>query len=117
MNIFNSLSKCKYVILDHLPIPPSTLPMPTGCTASNLELRAQLKHAEETIKKRSKHCELKWCTDKWQNKNSTTNNRILATLDALDNHCFDKMDASSNNNLNALYGKIFPPQATIKQVN
>lgn len=102
--------------LDHLPIPPSTLPMPAGCTASNLELRAQLKQAEETIKKRSKHCEMKWCTDKWQNKNSTTNNRILATLDALDNHCFDKMDASSNNNLDALYGKIFPAQVVIKQV-
>lgn len=104
--------------LDHLPIPPSTLPMPVGCTASNLELRARLKYAEEQIKKRSKHCEMKWCTDKWQNKNSTINNRILGTLDSLDNHCFDKMEASpsSSNNLDALYVKIFPPQAAVKQV-
>lgn len=100
--------------LDHLPIPPSTLPMPAQCTASNLELRAQLKQAEENIKKRSKHCELKWCTDKWQNKNSSTNTKILATLDALDSHCFDKMDTSSSNNLDALYAKIFPPPVVAK---
>lgn len=101
--------------LDHLPIPPSTLPMPSSSTASNLELRAQLKKAEENIKKRSRHCELKWCTDKWQNKDSSTNCKILSTLDSLDNHCFDKMDTSGNNNLDALYAKIFPPPLVAKQ--
>lgn len=100
--------------LDHLPIPPSTLPMPAQCTASNLELRAQLKQTEENIKKRSRHCELKWCTDKWQNKNSSTNAKILSTLDALDNHCFDKMDTGSSNNLDALYARIFPPPVAVK---
>lgn len=101
--------------LDHLPIPPSTLPMPAQCTSSNLELRAQLKQAEENIKKRSRHCELKWCTDKWQNKNSTSNGKILATLDALDNHCFDRMETNNNNNLESLYAKIFPPPVVVKQ--
>lgn len=99
--------------LDYLPIPPSSLPMPGG---QNEEFLHQLKQAEEFIKTRSRHAEAKWCTDKWQNKNGNSSAKVLATLDALDNHCFDRMDTSnSNNNLEALYAKIFPPFQPFKQ--
>lgn len=93
--------------LDHLPIPPSLLPMPVRCPTTNEIIRKQLKAVEENIKTRSKHAESKWCTDKWQSLGSgNANSRILATLDALDSHCFDRMD--TNNSLETLYSKIFP---------
>lgn len=101
--------------LDHLPIPPSSLPMPSKSQSSNAELQAQLREAEENIRKRSCHAEAKWCTDKWQNKNVNTSAIVLATLDALDSHCFDRMDANNNNNLEALYAKIFSPFVAVKQ--
>lgn len=101
--------------LDHLPIPPSSLPMPSKCQSST-ELQAQLREAEENIRKRSTHAEAKWCTDKWQNKNGNASAIVLATLDALDSHCFDRMDTNNNNNnLEALYAKIFPPFVAVKQ--
>lgn len=103
--------------LDHLPIPPSNLSIPNNYNTNNncQELQTQLKQAEENIKCRSKHAEAKWCTDKWQNKNGNSNAKILTTLDALDNHCFERMDTNGNNNLEALYAKIFPIFTPIKQ--
>ncbi|XP_055677088.1 mediator of RNA polymerase II transcription subunit 12 isoform X2 [Lutzomyia longipalpis] len=93
--------------LDHLPISPSSLPMPPRFTQANEEIRKQLRVVEESIKIRSKHAEARWCTDKWQSVTGNTGNRILSTLDALDSHCFDRMD--TNNSLETLYTKIFPP--------
>lgn len=101
--------------LDHLPIPPSSLPIPNKCQSSVAELQAQLREAEQNIRKRSGHAEAKWCTDKWQNKNGNTSAIVLASLDALDSHCFDRMDTNNNNNLEALYAKIFPAFVAIKQ--
>lgn len=93
--------------LDYLQIAPSMLPMPSRCHRSNIEIRNKLMIDEENIKLRSRHAEARWCTDKWQNANANTNARILATLDALDSHCFDRMDTT--NSLETLYVKIFPP--------
>lgn len=101
--------------LDHLPIPPSSLPIPSKCQSSVAELQAQLREAEANIRKRSSHAEAKWCTDKWQNKDGNTSAIVLASLDALDSHCFDRMDTNNNNNLEALYAKIFPPFVAVKQ--
>lgn len=101
--------------LDHLPVPPSSLPIPSKCQSSVAELQAQLRGAEENIRKRSSHAEAKWCTDKWQNKNSNASAIVLASLDALDSHCFDRMDTNNNNNLETLYAKIFPPFIAVKQ--
>lgn len=101
--------------LDHLSLPPSSLPIPNSSMANGDDLQLQLNKAEENIKIRSRHAEAKWCTDKWQNKNGNSNAKILTTLDALDNHCFERMDTNGNNNLEALYAKIFPIFTPIKQ--
>ncbi|KAG4072103.1 hypothetical protein HA402_015602 [Bradysia odoriphaga] len=103
--------------LDHIPIPPSALPIPHKSNASVAELQAQLREAEANIRKRSSHAEAKWCTDKWQNKNGNTSAIVLASLDALDSHCFDRMDTNNNNNLEALYSRIFhhSPFVAVKQ--
>ncbi|XP_053693573.1 mediator of RNA polymerase II transcription subunit 12 [Sabethes cyaneus] len=93
--------------LDHLPIAPSALPMPSRCEKSNKETRERLMEAEESIKLRSRHAESRWCVDKWQTATGNASLKILAVLDALDGHCFDRMD--SNNSLDTLYQKIFPP--------
>lgn len=95
--------------LDHLPVPPSSLPMPSKCIMSNNEVRRQLLIAEENIRQRSKNADQRWCADKWQalSANSNSSAKILATLDALDSHSFDRVDA--NNCLETLYPKIFPP--------
>lgn len=103
--------------IDHLQVPPSALPMPIKCSFTNQALKMQLEEAEENIKVRSKHAEAKWCTKKWQNKNSNSSAKILATLDALDTHCFDRMDTNStnSNNLDSLYAKVFPVFTAVKQ--
>ncbi|XP_058826167.1 mediator of RNA polymerase II transcription subunit 12 isoform X2 [Topomyia yanbarensis] len=93
--------------LDHLPVAPSALPMPSRCTKSNEEVRKRLSKVEESIKLRSRHAESRWCVDKWQTVTGNASLKILAVLDALDGHCFDRMD--SNNSLDTLYQKIFPP--------
>lgn len=93
--------------IDHLPIAPSALPMPKRCMSTNAELRRQLKAIEESIKLRSRHAEARWCAEKWQNFGGNSYTRILATLDALDSHCFDRME--TNYPLELLYTKIFPP--------
>lgn len=103
--------------LDHLQIPPSALPMPIKCQNTNVALKQHLIEAEENIKIRSQHAEAKWCTQKWQNKYSNSCAKILTTLDALDTHCFDRMDANgtNSNNLDTLYAKIFPVFSAVKQ--
>lgn len=96
--------------LDHLPIPPSALPMPVKCQLTNARLKTDLNKAEADIRLRSTHAESKWCTEKWQNKDSNSSAKILATLDGLDTHCFERMDTnngSNSNNLDTLYGKVF----------
>lgn len=91
--------------------------MPVNCATSPFNLKAQLEEAEEKINIRSKHAEAKWCTEKWQNKNSDSSAKILTTLDALDTHCFERVDVNSvsSNNLDSLYSKVFPPFTPIKQ--
>ncbi|XP_060517503.1 mediator of RNA polymerase II transcription subunit 12 isoform X2 [Cylas formicarius] len=97
--------------LDNLPISPSILPMPARCDMNTY--RKQILHAENCIRERSKRVEGKWCTDKWQPTSAvfkgTVTTRVLAALDALDRHRFDKMD--STNSLDTLYAKVFsgPP--------
>jgi len=92
--------------LDHLPVAPSTLPMPEKSPKSNEEYRLKLRAAEDSIKKRSQQAESRWCTDKWKMTGNSTI-KLLTILDTLDSYFFDKMD--SNNSLDTLYSKIFPP--------
>lgn len=108
--------------LDQLQLPPSGLPMPVNCAASTFELQRQLEEAEAKIRIRSGHAEAKWCTEKWQNRNGNSNAKTLATLDALDTHCFERLDSQSStsanngaNNLDALYGRVFPAFQTVRQ--
>ena len=90
--------------LDHLPCPPSVLPMPLR--PHNLQLRKQLRESENEIRYRSKAVESKWCSDKFaQTAPGAIINRLLNTLEILDRHCFDRVD--SNNSLDSLYSKIF----------
>ncbi|KPJ13735.1 Mediator of RNA polymerase II transcription subunit 12 [Papilio machaon] len=62
----------------------------------------QVYEAEQEIAARSKKAESKWCTDKWQTSSQA---RVLAVLEALDRHCFDRVDP--NNNLDTLYKEVF----------
>uniref|UniRef100_A0AAR5PM52 Mediator complex subunit Med12 domain-containing protein n=1 Tax=Dendroctonus ponderosae TaxID=77166 RepID=A0AAR5PM52_DENPD len=90
--------------LDTLPISPSLLPLPARCD-TNSYLK-QIKQAEAAIRDRSKRADGKWCTDKFQTSSAgTVTTRVLAALDALDRHRFDKMD--STNSLDTLYSKVF----------
>lgn len=88
--------------LDLLPLPPSALPMPHMDTATTEEHRKLVYEAEQEISARSKKAESKWCTDKWQ---TSSRARVLAVLEALDRHCFDRVDP--NNNLDTLYKEVF----------
>lgn len=99
--------------LDHLPIPPSMLPMPSRFQGQDNAVRNRLRKAEDIIRKRSKHSELKWCAEKWLHRVNTTNGIVLRTLEILDKHSFDRLDANNNNNLNSLYGKIFVPISVV----
>ncbi|KAG5680297.1 hypothetical protein PVAND_009814 [Polypedilum vanderplanki] len=92
--------------LDHLPISPSTLPMPEKSPKSNEELRMKLKAAENNIKYRSQQAESRWCADKWRTLTGNATIKLLTILDTLDSYFFDRMD--SNNSLDTLYAKIFP---------
>jgi len=93
--------------LDHLPVSPSTLPMPEKSPKNNDEFRMKLKNAEENIRHRSQQAESRWCADKYKWKNLTGNAtvKLLTILDTLDSYFFDKID--SNNSLDTLYAKIF----------
>ena len=92
--------------LDHLPCPPAALPCPPA-TAIEPTMK-QLKAAQESIQARSQAAESRWSCDKWQQSSAgMTTSKVLAALDALDRHSFDRMD--QNNSLDTLYLKIFTP--------
>lgn len=99
--------------LDYIPLPPSSLTMSNNAPESSAEFRKKLLFAEENIKIRSRHAEAKWCTDKWQSQAGNSTVKVLQILDSLDSHLFDKMD--TNNSLDTLYVKIFPPLTTGKE--
>ncbi|XP_026323522.1 mediator of RNA polymerase II transcription subunit 12-like isoform X2 [Hyposmocoma kahamanoa] len=88
--------------LDLLPLPPSALPMPHMDSSLTEEHRRMVYESEQEIAARSKKAESKWCTDKWQTSSQA---RVLAVLEALDRHCFDRVD--QNNNLDTLYKEVF----------
>lgn len=90
--------------LDLLQVAPSMLPMPTRISTASY--RKQLRQAEQNVRQRSRQAEGHWCADKWQTSSAgMATTKVLAALDALDRHRFDKMD--SNNSLDTLYSKIF----------
>ncbi|XP_049822887.1 mediator of RNA polymerase II transcription subunit 12 isoform X3 [Aethina tumida] len=92
--------------LDNIPMLPSSLPVPARCDM--VTYRKQIVFAENSIRERSKRAEGKWCTEKWQASSAgkwIVTTRVLAALDALDRHRFDKMDSS--NSLDTLYAKVF----------
>ncbi|XP_032668438.1 mediator of RNA polymerase II transcription subunit 12 isoform X2 [Odontomachus brunneus] len=92
--------------LDYLPCPPAALPCPPA--SSGNPTMKQLKIAQENIRARSQAAEGRWSCDKWQQSSAgMTTTKVLAALDALDRHSFDKMDAA--NSLDTLYAKIFTP--------
>lgn len=92
--------------LDYLQCPPAALPCPPA--SSGNPTMKQLRIAQENIRARSQAAEGRWSCDKWQQSSAgTTTTKVLAALDALDRHSFDKMDAS--NSLDTLYSKIFTP--------
>lgn len=93
--------------LDHLPVAPSTLPMPEKSPKSNAEYRNKLKIAENNIKHRSQQAESRWCNDKWRMMTGNSTVKLLSVLDTLDSYFFDRMDV--NNSIDTLYSKIFPP--------
>lgn len=96
--------------LDYLPCPPAALPRPPS-TASD-QTAKRLKSAQESIRIRSQAAESRWSCDKWQQSSAgMTTAKVLAALDALDRHSFNKMD--NLNSLDTLYAKIFTP--TIKE--
>ncbi|GAB6019774.1 hypothetical protein CHUAL_001322 [Chamberlinius hualienensis] len=93
--------------LDYLPLPPSSLPM----SRTNPQLRVQLRTSEQQIRLRGQAAEVRWSSDKWQQSAAgTVTNRVLTTLDYLDRHNFDKVDA--NNSIDTLYSKIFNSNAS-----
>lgn len=104
--------------LEYLPILPSQLPMPSNNRRHNDMIRKRLSEIENQIVERSKHSERRWVADKWLRKtiDGAINEVILNTLSILDAHCFDRLDGN-NNNLTALYSKLFPPvEKVIKHV-
>lgn len=96
--------------LDHLSIPPSSLPMSARCHITNAEVKRQLLEAEQEIIMRSHHAENRWCAEKWKNVSKNTYSNILYILDALDSHDFNKVDPpkEGGNCIEKLYSKIFP---------
>ncbi|XP_039485003.1 mediator of RNA polymerase II transcription subunit 12 isoform X1 [Drosophila santomea] len=92
--------------LDHLPLAPSVLPMPTRCPRTNQEIRRQLRSAESDIVLRTQHAEQRWFAAKWLSAGKNQYTSVLATLDHLDTHCFDRME--HNNSIDTLYAQIFP---------
>lgn len=90
--------------LDHVPCPPAALPCPPA-SATDPTMK-QLRFAQENIRARSQAAESRWSCDKWQQSSAgMTTTKVLAALDALDRHSFDRMDQS--NSLDTLYAKIF----------
>ncbi|KAJ1196557.1 hypothetical protein NDU88_000425, partial [Pleurodeles waltl] len=92
--------------LDHLPIAPSSLPMPGGNTAFTQQVRAKLREMELQIKERGQAVEVRWSFDKCQETTAGfTIGRVLHTLEVLDSQSFEKSD--SGNSLDSLYNRIF----------
>ncbi|KAG7209569.1 hypothetical protein KM043_015646 [Ampulex compressa] len=92
--------------LDYLLCPPTALPCPPA-SATNPTMK-QLRIAQENIRARSQAAEGRWSCDKWQQSSAgMTTTKVLAALDALDRHSFDRMDSA--NSLDTLYTKIFTP--------
>lgn len=90
--------------LDHLPYPPSSLPMPSR--PFNRKLIKELRNVEEEIRIRSVAVENKWCSDRsQQTAPGLIINRLLNTLDTLDRFAFEKVD--SNYSIDTLYAAIF----------
>ncbi|XP_034328936.1 mediator of RNA polymerase II transcription subunit 12-like protein isoform X5 [Magallana gigas] len=95
--------------LDLLPCAPSSLPMPQG--PQNMQIRAQIRMAENQVRQRGRAVELRWSSDKCQQSTKgNTITRVLEVLDTLDRHNFDKEDIS--NSLDTLYHKIFTATQT-----
>ncbi|XP_046392614.1 mediator of RNA polymerase II transcription subunit 12-like protein isoform X2 [Ischnura elegans] len=102
--------------LDHLPCPPSILPLPLR--SQSARVRMQISLAEEGIRQRSRAAEGRWSCDRCQQSTAEsqmtycclpgiTTTKVLSALEALDRHCFDRVDAT--NSLDVLYSKIFSP--------
>ncbi|XP_069603385.1 mediator of RNA polymerase II transcription subunit 12 isoform X3 [Ranitomeya imitator] len=92
--------------LDHLPIAPSSLPMPGGNSAFTQQVRRKLREMEQQIKERGRAVEVRWSFDKCQEATAGFPiGRVLHTLEVLDSHSFEKSDFS--NNLDSLYNRIF----------
>ncbi|KAE8584082.1 hypothetical protein XENTR_v10020816 [Xenopus tropicalis] len=92
--------------LDHLPIAPSSLPMPGGSSAFTQQVRRKLRDMEQQIKERGRSVEVRWSFDKCQEATAGFPiGRVLHTLEVLDSHSFEKSDFS--NNLDSLYNRIF----------
>ncbi|XP_028966939.1 mediator of RNA polymerase II transcription subunit 12-like protein [Galendromus occidentalis] len=88
--------------LDILPCSPSQLPI----VPDSPEIRKELREAEEMIVQRSRACEMRWSCEKWQSTaTGAVMTKVLATLDALDRHSFDRVDNS--NSFDTLYVKVF----------
>uniref|UniRef100_A0A8C5PYK2 Mediator complex subunit 12 n=1 Tax=Leptobrachium leishanense TaxID=445787 RepID=A0A8C5PYK2_9ANUR len=92
--------------LDHLPIAPSSLPMPGGNSTFTQQVRRKLREMEQQIKERGRAVEVRWSFDKCQEATAGFPiGRVLHTLEVLDSHSFEKSDFS--NNLDSLYNRIF----------
>lgn len=91
--------------LDHLPYPPSCLPM-AKCV-NREQIIAELREAEEEIRLRSIQVENKWASERLQSSTGSPTTRLLEILDILDRHSFDRIEA--NNTLDVLYSRIFTP--------
>ena len=89
--------------LDHLPCPPSALPIAKNAPAD--AIRQELREAEEEIRIRSTAVDNKWTSDRLQTSHSSPTICLLPALDVLDKHCFDRIEAI--NSLDTLYHKIF----------
>ncbi|XP_076454432.1 mediator of RNA polymerase II transcription subunit 12-like protein [Babylonia areolata] len=90
--------------LDILPCRPSSLPMLPS--QQNQQTRAQIRVAENLIRHRSRAAEVNWSSDKCQqSQTGYITSKVLAVLDILDRHNFDRVD--QNNNLDTLYTNIF----------
>ncbi|KAL8595941.1 hypothetical protein ACOMHN_018253 [Nucella lapillus] len=90
--------------LDILPCRPASLPMLPS--QQNPQTRAQIRVAENLIRRRSRASEVNWSSDKCQqSQTGYITSKVLTVLDILDRHNFDRVD--STNNLDVLYNNIF----------
>ena len=88
--------------LDLLPCLPSGLPLPPS--AANADWRQRLRRVEDDVLERSRASDLRWSV---QTNTELTVGRVLAALDALDQHKWHRADDA--NGFDTLYARIFPP--------